>query len=450
MNALSYITSQAWAIQPESLQQLMAIMARESSDIELARAIREQHAARFDAVTTKAGAKLDGTRTARQRNGVAIIPVTGPISRYADAFTEVSGGATIETLAADFAAAMADPSVKAIVLDVNSPGGEITGVAAFAAQVYAARGVKPVTAYVDGLGASAAYWIASAAEQVMVDTTAIVGSIGVVQAVPDPAAKSSRQIEIVSSQSPNKRPDVTTETGKATIQATVDTLADLFIADVAKYRGVSAETVVQDFGRGGVLIGQQAVDAGMADSVDSIERVIERLAQPQRAAQMGTTKGDSTMDWKNVFGGLFAAAKEAEAAEATDAPAPTVTLEAAAAADSEVARLQAELEALRAAHAAKAEADAKAAAVAFADGLVAAGKIAPAGAAAFEALYASHAAAGTLDALRAAADVMATPLASVAGERVANVDLKPLALDRTPLDKTAAQAEAQAKAYTGK
>src|SRR5262249_42337824 len=161
--------------------------------------------------------------------------------------TAISGGASVDALARDFNQALNDPSIRAIVLNVDSPGGEVTGISELAEMIFAARPRKRVVAYVGGMGASAAYWIASAATEIIADATALVGSIGIVAAVPNPEKRSARDVEFVSSQSPRKRPNPNTESGKSQIQVMVDDLAAVFISAVAKYRAVSANTVLEKF-----------------------------------------------------------------------------------------------------------------------------------------------------------------------------------------------------------
>jgi capsid assembly protease len=266
MRAFSLACSIPWAITPEALRQILEISTRE-------------HIPDFEAVEAKKARRLDATDGARIREGgVAVIDVIGPIFRYANLFTEFSGGATISSLARDFNTALNDPQVKAIILNVDSPGGEIAGVGEFAKMVFDARARKPIVAYVGGLGASAAYWIASAAGEIIADATAMLGSIGVVAAVPNPDKRSARDVEFVSSQSPRKRPNPNTESGKGQIQALVDDLAAVFIADVAKHRAVSVDTVLQKFGEGAVLVGKKAVALGLADRMGSFEQVVSELA----------------------------------------------------------------------------------------------------------------------------------------------------------------------------
>jgi capsid assembly protease len=270
LRAFSLACSVPWAITPEALQQILEISTRE-------------HLPDFEAVEARRARRVDGAdRMMIREGGVAVLPVVGPIFRYANLFTEFSGGAAVSTLARDFNAALTDPNVSAILLNIDSPGGEVAGISEFAQMIFDARGRKPIVAYVDSLGASAAYWIASAADEIVADATAMIGSIGVVAAVPNPQARSAREIQFVSSQSPKKRPDPTTESGRGQIQTLVDDLADVFIQTVARNRGVSASTVMRDFGAGAVLVGQKAVDAGLADRLGSFELMISESAQGKK------------------------------------------------------------------------------------------------------------------------------------------------------------------------
>src|SRR5699024_5901761 len=122
--------------------------------------------------------QLEHTHTVTNRNGVAVIPVTGPIFRYANLFTRISGATSTEVLATDIQAALDDPSIKSIVLNIDSPGGVASGINELANLIYAGRDKKKITAYIGGTGASAAYWIASAAHEVVIDDIGLAGSIG--------------------------------------------------------------------------------------------------------------------------------------------------------------------------------------------------------------------------------------------------------------------------------
>lgn len=262
--ALAWIRSQTWAIQQESLQLLREIAARE-------------HVPDFEAVLAKQGQALDHADEVQVREGgVAVVDVRGPIFRYASFFTRISAAMSIEQAALDLRAAQDDPRVRSIVLNVDSPGGDVNGVSEFAQMVRDSR--KTVTAYVGGTAASAGYWIASAASRIVASNTAVLGSIGVVASFYMDDDESL--VEIVSSQSPDKRVDPRSDSGRQKVQSRVDDLADVFISTVASYRRVSRDKVLADFGRGGVLIGAKAIAAGMGDAVGSLESLIAELAGP--------------------------------------------------------------------------------------------------------------------------------------------------------------------------
>ena len=263
---LAAICASDWAITQEALENIIAIAERRQSDVERAEALLAQR-----------GDPLADTERTIVREGVAVIPVTGPLFRYANLFTAMSGATSFEMLAGELAAAVNNRAVNAIVLDIDSPGGQVAGTSEFAEQVRAATAVKPVIAYVSHLATSAAYWIAAAASKVVIRDTGMVGSVGVVLGVTR-AEDDGGYIEFVSSVSPRKRLDPASEAGRTSLQARADALGDVFVAAVAEYRGVTVETVLADFGQGDVLVGEAAVAAGMADSLGSLESVIAGLA----------------------------------------------------------------------------------------------------------------------------------------------------------------------------
>lgn len=205
---------------------------------------------------------------------IAVLPIRGVILPYYSSLAALLGATCLDQLTEAFCRVRDNPDIQAIVLDIDSPGGMITGVHAFSQQVFAARSQKPIIAVVSGLAASAAYWIAAAASQVWVDPTASIGSIGVIATYQDTTERDKKagiqNIEMISSQSPHKRPDMTTDSGRDQLQQHVDALATVFVAAVAQYRNVSPETVLSDFGQGGLVVGQAAVTQGLADEVHTV------------------------------------------------------------------------------------------------------------------------------------------------------------------------------------
>lgn len=258
--------SSAWAITEDTLATILDIARRENPDPL--------------AVALELGRPLDGSRHAEARGPVAVLNVSGPIARRATLFSEMSGGASVESLALDLQVAARDPAIKAICLAVDSPGGQVNGVHELSAAIRAAAAQKPTVAYVSHLGASAAYWLAAACPEIVCDATAQLGNIGVIGVVhgdAPPKDGEGKRYTFVSSQSPNKRPDPESDEGRAMLQANIDALATIFLADVADYRGVDAREVAERFGRGAVFVGQEAVDAGLADRLGSFEGVIADL-----------------------------------------------------------------------------------------------------------------------------------------------------------------------------
>ena len=253
-----------------------------------------------NAIITKADGSLPNTWNVIVRDNTAIIPVHGPIFRYGGFYSLLFGGSSIQKLSEDLDEAVNNPEISSIILDIDSPGGQVNGINEFSDMVRAANDKKPVYAYVGGTAASAAYWIASSCARIVVDKTAQLGSIGVV--IGFYKDDDDDYVEIVSTASPKKRMDLDDE--KAELQQKANELADIFIGAVAKNRKVKPETVIKDFGQGGVLIGDKAVNAGMADEIGSMESLIKSLSTKQNGGYYMATL-------KEQFAGLIAQGSEA-------------------------------------------------------------------------------------------------------------------------------------------
>lgn len=262
--ALELVANRNWLITGDALETVMSVAEREGD---------------VQALEARLGRPLDNARNVTVRDGVAVVPVTGPIFRYANLFTEISGAVSTEALATDIQRALDDPSVNAIVINADSPGGEATGINELGDLIYNARARKRIVTYVGGMAASAMYWIGSAAGEVVIDDTAQLGSVGVVMSLHQRAEREgSRSWEIVSTNAPNKRPDPNTEAGRAQLQSRVDELASVFLDKVARNRGIPRDQVNDRFRQGGMATGSLAVEAGMADRLGSLETLIAELA----------------------------------------------------------------------------------------------------------------------------------------------------------------------------
>jgi len=265
-SVISAIEKTPWAITPEGLELILGIAQRDISDFEAALEKRQEY---------------DKKLYQCNEDGIAIINIFGSIFPRAGLFGAISGGGSIESYSKGLTEALADDSVKAILFNIDSPGGQVTGVHEFANAIYNARGTKPIYAYISGMGASAAYWIASAVDKIYGDATARIGCIGVVAAWSDSREMKKRagvrDYQVVSSQTPNKNLDPTTDAGREELQKDLDAFAEIFIENLARNRSVSVEYVRENFGKGSMLIANEAEYNRMIDGLSSLENVVKDL-----------------------------------------------------------------------------------------------------------------------------------------------------------------------------
>lgn len=273
-HVMALVREQPWAILPAKLAVITDLLRFRA---EGGRLTAEQIADRI-------GAAAERPNPARA-GAVAVIPVYGTIVQRVDLFTEMSGGTSTERLSATFAQAVADPSVGSILLRIDSPGGGVYGVAEVADQIFKARGKKPIVAVADSMAASAAYWIASAADEIVVTPGGEVGSIGVFAAHEDISRHLDAEGVGVTLISAGKYKvegspfEPLGEEARAAMQSRVNDYYSLFVRAVAKGRGVSVDDVRGGFGEGRVVGAQQAVKFGMADRVDTYDATVARLAR---------------------------------------------------------------------------------------------------------------------------------------------------------------------------
>lgn len=234
------------------------------------------------------GQQLAGSRMSTMRNGAAVVPLLGTIFPRATLIGSSTGGTSLDTFMHDIRVAEATADVDRIVVLVDSPGGVVSSLGE-AADMLRGSG-KPIIAFVAGMGASAAYWLASQAAEMVLDRSASVGSIGVVATTSRqeaPGSDGRRSYEVVSSGAPMKRPDLSTEEGRAAVQAEVDAVEAVFIADVAAGRRVSEDKVRSDFGKGAMVSAARAVSAGMADRIGTLEGVLSTSSGRTRSSGAG-------------------------------------------------------------------------------------------------------------------------------------------------------------------
>lgn len=284
---LAAIRSQPWAILPEYLGAIEAIALRALDNPAVIALESGDHKDRMAEAIAEMGLPMPGTRSVAIRQGVASIPLFGPIFPRANAMTEMCGATSLASLAADLRKADASAEVRHILIVSDSPGGQITDVRAFAALLGGLS--KPVTVFVSGMCCSAAYHICSQAGEIIVDPFALIGSIGVAMCGSyqvEPDGEGEMEVTIVSSNAPDKRPDLSTEEGQSKVREMLDGIEEVFLADVARGRKVPVSTVKQSFGRGGTMSARQAKEAGLIDRIEAggLAAVLNKLSGPVRSA----------------------------------------------------------------------------------------------------------------------------------------------------------------------
>lgn len=277
----SYLRDHVWAMHRPTLQSLMWQLSPMASAATPASGAGPSQAS--------LAAAEDGSPTATADSGVAVIPIRGVITYRPSVWSEYFGGCTVLRLQRLFRGALADPSVRAIVLDVDSPGGTVDGVEELAAEIRAARGMKPIVAVANTFAASAAYWLASAAETIVGLPTSQVGSIGVytmhedISRWLDQLGVTTTVIAAGEHKAETLPYAPLSEDAQAHLQACVDDAYGLFVAAVAEGRQVAVDVVRgEPFGQGRVYPARAAKKRGLIDRVGTFDSVIAKLLTARR------------------------------------------------------------------------------------------------------------------------------------------------------------------------
>lgn len=261
-----------WAIRPEVLPVVAEIVAR--------RLAGERPGP--EDVRALAGAG-PASRPARTVGSIAVLPLYGVLFPKASMIGEMSGGTSLARFRASLREAVASPQISAIVIDVDSPGGLVDLVPETAQEIRQARAAKPVVAVANTEAASAAYWLASQASELVVTPSGMVGSIGVYAAHEDISkALEMRGVRttLISAgryKTEGNPFEPLAEEGRAHIQSVVDDYYRAFTQDVARGRGVAVDRVRQGYGEGRMLTAQRALAEGMVDRVETLEATLRRL-----------------------------------------------------------------------------------------------------------------------------------------------------------------------------
>ena len=272
-HVIDAFTATPWAIRPEKLKQIAAVLelrahGRKLSENEIAAAIG------------------DRPSPPKAPVGVALLSIYGTLVPRADAMDESSGLLSYARIGGWLDQAMNDDSVSSVILDFDSPGGAVQGAPELAAKIRGYRGVKPMTAVANGDMASAAYWIASQADEVVASPSAILGSIGIIMAHLDQSKADEMEGFSYTILSAGKyKADGNTTHAPASehwleaTQAVLNEFYGMITADIAKGRNVSAAEVRNGFGEGGIVTASQAVKLDMADRVATLDQVLAKATK---------------------------------------------------------------------------------------------------------------------------------------------------------------------------
>lgn len=302
------VYSSVWAILPEKLEAIAAFLQMKiegrASSSEVIAAIQAENAA--------AAARVQSLSTGKP-GSVAVLPLYGIINQRASGDFSGPSGTSVQEFTRQFRQAVNDPNVTSIVIDVDSPGGTVSGVDELATEIYGARKQKKITAVSNCLCASAAYYLASQANEVCVSPSSLTGSIGVYQLHEDDSAALDNigvKFTFISAgkyKTEGNSFQPLDDEARTAMQGVVDDYYDLFTKAVARGRGVAVKAVRNGFGEGRSLTAQDAVKQGLADRVATLDDVLSKY---------GVKPGGTSAASENV--GVMAASLGTEELSADD------------------------------------------------------------------------------------------------------------------------------------
>lgn len=249
--------------------------------------------------------------------GIAVINIAGTLVRRSSWLDAYSGICSYEDIENEFLDAATDPDIKGILLDIDSPGGEVGGCFDLVDQMFSQRGSKPIYAIANDDLFSAAYAIGSAADRIYITRTGGAGSIGVIAAHLDMSSYDEKQgLKYTFVYAGSKKNDFNphkelTDDEESTLQDEIDRLYDLFCQTVARNRNMSVDSVRNT--EAGLYFGPNAVSAGLVDQVgtkaDAIAALANAIANPRRVYNIAGTS-------------VAAKSAEREVASVAETPAP--------------------------------------------------------------------------------------------------------------------------------
>lgn len=248
--------------------------------------------------------------------GVGILPITGSLVHRGTWIGTSSGLQSYDGIAQQLRMAKEDERIKAVLLDLNSYGGEAGGVADLAQEVRDLAATKPVRAMINDAAASAAYWLAAAAQDISITETGIAGSIGVVLTHQDISAAAEKagvkitQIHAGANKLLGSPFRALSDADMAQLQESVDQLYALFTTRVDAYRGGKSNARATE---ARIYRGQEAVKAGLADQVTTGRALLaEMQTEVANRGKSRTSTRSNTMSGSQSGGADAAVYTEAQ------------------------------------------------------------------------------------------------------------------------------------------
>lgn len=281
MSLLKLIQSRDWAMLPESLH---ALQEAASVKVDLSASDMEP-------------IKLAAKPIRKVKGAVGVISIRGVIMNNPSFIMQLFGAVDVQMIRSTFDEMMSNDSIGAIVLHIDSPGGEVFGVMELADHIFQNRDQgKRIISYTDGFMCSAAYFIGSAAENVIASPTALIGSIGVYTTHIDISKFNENEGVSVTyvyagkykvEENPN---EPLASEAQAAMQKRIDQYYDQFVSAVAKYRGDTKKNVINGYGEGRCLHATHALEANLIDKIDTIENVLATLTGAKKSTSGGKQK----------------------------------------------------------------------------------------------------------------------------------------------------------------
>lgn len=291
-NIVSAVFGTVWDIQPHVLDAIAEVVSLRVNG----------HRLTDQEIEERIGGRRP-TRAKDVKGDVAVIPFHGVSAHRMNMMTDISGGVSTEQFGKEFDKLASDESIGAIVIDFHSPGGLHAGGEELSDKIFNARNPKrPIIAMVNDLTASLAFWIATAADEIVVTPGGQIGSVGTLLVHrEDSEAQKSEGVKTTiihagKFKTEGNPDEPLGDEAKAELQRIVDLAHGEFVDGVARNRGTTSAIVRDTFGQGRVFGGKDAIKRGMADRIGTLDQVLERLGVSKKVESGVRSEVDPDID----------------------------------------------------------------------------------------------------------------------------------------------------------